>query len=87
MLWSNVNIIIIIIIIIFIIFIIVIVIITVIIIVIIFLSLLTRMMVIFRYTLPTTIHITNKSAIAFKLTMNIWKSLIDNYWGSQHYTQ
>ena len=36
------------------------------------LSLLTGLMVIFKFTLPPTIHITNKSA--FKLTVNIWKS-------------
>ena len=36
------------------------------------LSLLTGMMVIFRSTLPPTIHITNKSV--FKLTVDIWKS-------------
>ena len=39
-----------------------------------FLSLLTGMMVIFRSTLPSTIHITNKSA--FKLTVSIWKSFM-----------
>ena len=32
------------------------------------------MMIIFRSILPPTIHITNKSARAFKLTVNIWKS-------------